>query len=281
MECIQQLSRLNKTKEIKMGLINKLFDKKAVPLLAVVFVILFIAEHKRKLRKPTRPLTKRMVTNSIVAAPSFGLLRFGFLPIMVKLSLNNKKFGVAHLFSFPPIIRLISTFLILDYGNYLWHVLNHKIPLLWRFHLVHHTDLDLDTLTAFRFHFGEIVGSVFSRGLFVLLSGATAKELLVYELFFEGATQFHHSNMRIPIKLENSLNQLIVTPRMHGIHHSVNKDETDSNYAVIFSFWDRMHQTFKQFLDQEQIIIGVPEYRDATQMTPGYLLTMPFKKLLY
>ncbi|MET3114200.1 sterol desaturase/sphingolipid hydroxylase (fatty acid hydroxylase superfamily) [Pedobacter sp. CG_S7] len=261
-----------------MGLINKIFDKKAAPLLAAVFVILFIAERRRKLRKPSQPLIKRMVTNSIVAAPAFGLLRFVFLPAMVKLALKNKRYGVGYLLPFSPFLRLLTTFLILDYGNYLWHVLNHKIPLLWRFHLVHHTDLDLDTLTAFRFHFGEMIGSVFFRGLFVFLSGATAKEVLAYELLFESATQFHHSNMRIPRKLEACLNKIIVTPSMHGIHHSVNKDETDSNYAVIFSFWDSMHQTFKFNPDQKQIIIGVPEYRDASQMTVRYLLTMPFKK---
>lgn len=261
-----------------MGLINKFFDKKAAPILAVVFVVLFIADHKRRLRKSTQPLTKRLVTNSIVAAPAFGLLRFAFLPLMVKLARQNKRCGFANLIPQFSFLRLISIFLILDYGNYLWHVLNHKIPVLWRFHLVHHTDLDLDTLTAFRFHFGEMVGSVFFRGLFVLLSGATAKEVLAYELLFEAATQFHHSNMKLPLKLEHGLNRLIVTPRMHGIHHSVNKQETDSNYSVIFSFWDRLHQTFRNIHDDKQIVIGVPTHRDPVQMTADYLLTMPFKQ---
>jgi len=262
-----------------MGLIRQLFDRKAAPLLAVAFVVLFIAEHRRRLRKPTQPVTKRMIVNSVVAAPSFGLLRLVFLPLMVKLALKNKGCGVARWLPIPPVLRLIVAFLILDYGNYLWHVQNHRVPLLWRFHLVHHTDLDLDTLTAFRFHFGEMIGSVFSRGLFVLLSGATASQVLIYELFFEGATQFHHSNTKLPYRLERGLNRLIVTPRMHGIHHSVNRDETDSNYSVIFSFWDRLHRTYKLNNRQEEIIIGVPEYRDAEELTPGYLLTMPFKKL--
>jgi len=262
-----------------MGLINKIFDKKAAPLLIAIYVLLFVAERRRKLRKPTEPLTKRIVINSIVAVPAFGLLRFVFLPAMVKLTLKNKTYGVGYLLPLPSFLRLICTFLILDYGNYLWHVLNHRVPLLWRFHVVHHTDLDLDTTTALRFHFGEMIGSVFFRGLFVLLSGATAKEVLAYELVFEAATQFHHSNMKLPAVTETYLNKLIVTPRMHGIHHSINKDETDSNYSVIFSFWDRMHQTFKINPYQNHIIIGVPEYRDAKQMTARYLLTMPFKKL--
>ena len=178
-----------------MSLINRIFDRKAAPLLAAAFIVLFIVERRRLLRKPTQALMGRMAVNTLVAAPSFGLLRFVFLPAMVKLASQNKRYGPGYIFPMPPVVRFIAAFLILDYGNYLWHVLNHKVPLLWRFHLVHHTDLDLDTLTAFRFHFGEMIGSVFFRGLFVLLSGATAKEVLLYELFFEGATQFHHSNM--------------------------------------------------------------------------------------
>jgi len=262
-----------------MGLIRQLFDRKAAPLLAVAFMVLFIAEHRRRLRKPTQSVSKRLIVNSVVAAPSFGLLRFVFLPLMVKAAVKNKGFGVARWLPIPPALRFIVVFLILDYGNYLWHVLNHRIPLLWRFHLVHHTDLDLDTLTAFRFHFGEIIGSVFFRGLFVLLSGATSSQVLIYELLFEGATQFHHSNTRLPYRLEQGLNRLIVTPRMHGIHHSVNKNETDSNYSVIFSFWDRLHRTLRFDIQQTEIIIGVPEYRNAEEMTPGYLLTMPFRTL--
>lgn len=263
-----------------MGLINRIFDKKAAPLLAAVFLVLVIVERRRKLRIPTQPVKKRLVTNAIVAAPSFALLRFLFLPVMIKIALKNQRFGINRLLVSSPFIKPILTFLILDYGNYLWHIINHKIPILWRFHLVHHTDLDLDIFTAFRFHFGEMIGSVFFRGLLVLLSGATATQVLVYEFFFEGATQFHHSNIRIPFRLETTLNKLVVTPRMHGIHHSIYKDETDSNYSVIFSFWDRLHRTFKMAHFKNKIIIGPPECYNFGQATAESLLFMPFKKSL-
>lgn len=261
-----------------MSLINRIFDKKAAPLLTAVFVVLFIAERRRRLRKPTQLLKKRAIINSIVAVPAFGLLRFVFLPAMVKLAMKNKRFGVRQILPIHNAMRLVLAFLVMDYGNYLWHLLNHKIPLLWRFHLVHHTDLDLDTLTAFRFHFGELIGSVFFRGLFVLLSGANGLEVLIYEMAFEGATQFHHSNLKLAEPLERNLSKVIVTPKMHGIHHSIDKNETDSNYAVIFSFWDRLHRTFRYYNNQH-ITIGVPAYRDAAEMTVGYLLLMPFRKI--
>ncbi len=261
-----------------MSLINRVFDRKAAPLLMAVFVLLISAERRRRLRKATQPKAERVIVNSLIAVPSFGLLRFVFLPAMVKMALKNKRFGAANFFMLPAAVRLFIIFMILDYGNYLWHFLNHKIPFLWRFHLVHHTDLDLDTFTAFRFHFGEIIGSLFFRGLFVLLSGASGLEVLVYELAFEGATQFHHSNLKMPEPIERILSKVMVTPQIHGIHHSMNKLETDSNYSVIFSLWDRLHRTF-QYYDNQKIIIGVPAYRDPAEMTVGYLLLMPFRKI--
>jgi sterol desaturase/sphingolipid hydroxylase (fatty acid hydroxylase superfamily) len=175
--------------------------------------------------------------------------------------------------------KSLLTFLILDYSNYLWHVLNHKLSLLWRFHIVHHSDPDLDVTTAIRFHFGELIGSVFYRGAFVFLSGATPLNVLVYEILFEGATQFHHSNLRLPYKTEKILSKVIVTPRMHGIHHSNIRQEADSNYAVIFSFWDRLHNTILLNVPQDKVVIGVPAYSDPAELTIGYLLKLPFTKI--
>ena len=147
------------------------------------------------------------------------------------------------------------------------------------FKLVHHTDVDLDVTTAVRFHVGELVTSVFFRGFAVFIIGATPVMVLIYEIVFELATQFHHSNWRLFFTLENILNRLIVTPRMHGIHHSIVRAETDSNYSVIFSFWDRMHGTINLHIPQDKIITGVPGYSDPSELTIGYLLKLPFTKI--
>ncbi len=138
---------------------------------------------------------------------------------------------------------------------------------------------DSDFTSAIRFHFGELIGSVFYRGAFVFLSGATALQVLLYEILFEGATQFHHSNLKLPFTLEKALNKLIVTPRMHGIHHSMIRQETDSNYSVIFSFWDRLHNTVRLNVPQDKIVTGVPSYSDPDELTIGYLLKLPFTKI--
>jgi len=263
-----------------MNLVKKVFDYKGVPLLAVAFGILFFLEGKRQLCKRNDSRWKRVIINSIVSIPAFSLLRFLFLPVMVKLALKNRKikFGLNYHYKAHPIIKGAVAFLLMDYTNYLWHILNHKSSFLWRFHVVHHSDPDLDVTTALRFHFGELIGSVFFRGAFVLLSGATALNVLIYEILFEGATQFHHSNCRLPYQLEKQLCKVIVTPRMHGIHHSMIRQETDSNYSVIFSFWDRLHKTIRLNVAQDLIVTGVPSYSDPDELTVGYLLKLPFTR---
>ena len=244
-----------------MKLIKKVFDYEGAPILALAFIGLFIAEGRSQLRKRKQERSKRIVINTIGSIPAFTLLRLN------------------HRYNAHPIVKGIVAFLIMDYTNYLWHILNHKLPFLWRFHVVHHSDPDLDLSTALRFHFGEMIGSVFYRGAFVLVSGASAFQVLLYEILFEGATQFHHSNWKLPYKLEKNLNKLIVTPRMHGIHHSIIKEETDSNYSVIFSFWDRMHNTARLNVNQDLIITGVPSYSNHDELTIAYLLKMPFTKI--
>lgn len=262
-------------------MIRSIFDTYGTPILVSIFIILFIAESRFQLRKRVQARWKRVFINFIVSIPAFALLRIAFIPAMVWLAVQNEswQFGLNYLFGAPATIKATITILLLDYSNYIWHILLHKLPVLWRFHLVHHTDLDLDITTAFRFHFGEMIGSIFFRGAAVILIGASPVMVLVYEIMFEAATQFHHSNIKLPFHFEKVLNYLFVTPRMHGIHHSMRKRETDSNYAVIFSFWDRLHRTVRLNIHQHEIIIGVPSYADEKELTIGKLLKLPFTSL--
>ena len=262
-------------------MIQIIFNKIGTPILALISLLLFILETKFQLRKRIQKRFSRIVINVFVSIPAFVLLRFAFLPIIVWLAFKNQdwQFGLNYFYSSPLWAMSIIAFLILDYGNYLWHILNHKIPFLWRFHLVHHTDLDMDITTAFRFHFGELIGSVFFRGTVTLLSGASPVFVLVYEIIFEAATQFHHSNWKLPLAFEKILNKLIVTPRMHGLHHSVVKQETDSNYSVIFSFWDRLHRTATLENLNKEVVLGVPSYNKPEELTIGFLLKLPFTKI--
>jgi sterol desaturase/sphingolipid hydroxylase (fatty acid hydroxylase superfamily) len=262
-------------------MIKSIFDTYGAPILMAAFIILFILEKKFQLRRRVQSRWQRIFINFIVSIPSFALLRFLFIPIMVWLAFKNQQwhFGLNYLYIAPVWLKFAVAFILLDYSNYIWHILLHKLPFMWRFHLVHHTDLDLDVTTAFRFHFGELIASVFFRGAAVILIGASPVVVLVYEIAFETATQFHHSNMKLPFRFEKILNLLFVTPRMHGIHHSIVKRETDSNFSIIFSFWDRIHQTVRLNIHQDKIIVGVPVYADKNELTIGNLLKLPFTKI--
>src|SRR5436190_18754009 len=152
------------------------------------------------------------------------------------------------------------------------------IPLFWRFHNVHHTDLDLDVSTAARFHFGEMVFSIGFLALAVVAFGIPPVMLLVFFLCLEVATLFHHSNWRLPIRLERILNSIVVTPRMHGIHHSIVQRETNSNWGTVCCWWDKLHRTLRRDIPQNEIILGVAAYREEHELTLGKLLALPFRQ---
>ena len=262
-------------------MIRSIFDTYGTAILVSLFILFFIAESKFQLRKRVQSRWKRIFINFTVSIPSFALLRFLFIPFMVWLAYKNKdwNFGLNYLYNAPVWIKFVIAFLLLDYSNYFWHIVLHKMPIMWRFHLVHHTDLDLDITTSFRFHFGELIGSVFFRGAAVILIGISPLMVLIYEISFDASNQFQHSNLKIPFRLEKALNKILVTPRMHGIHHSMKKRETDSNYSIIFSFWDRLHGTINLNVRQDEVVTGVPVYPDAKELTTVNLLKLPFTKI--
>lgn len=256
-----------------------ILDFVIIPILVFWVMLMTFLEYKFQLRRRVQSQFKRIIVNGFTSAISFGLVRFMFIPAMLWLAKLNENwhFGLNYLYNLPSWTESAIAFVLLDYANYGWHILNH-FTFLWRFHNVHHTDLDLDVSTGLRFHFGEIFTSVIYRGTAVLLTGASPTLVLIYELFYEAAVAFHHSNTHIPVKTERLINRIFVTPRMHGIHHSIVQRETNSNYAVIFSFWDRLHRTTKFDVPQQEIIIGVPAYRDAKELTFLSLLKMPFTR---
>jgi sterol desaturase/sphingolipid hydroxylase (fatty acid hydroxylase superfamily) len=165
----------------------------------------------------------------------------------------------------------------MDYTLYLWHVLTHRVPFLWRFHAVHHVDLDLDASTALRFHFGELAVSVPYRAAQVVLLGVDAEALSYWQMFLSLSILFHHSNVRLPHKVESALSWLLVTPRMHGIHHSNEPGEANTNWSSGLAWWDRIHRTFRLDVPQEQIHIGVKGIDTEERVRLPEILTQPFR----
>ncbi len=177
----------------------------------------------------------------------------------------------------PRPAGFVLALLLLDYTLYLWHVLTHKVPPLWRFHRVHHADLDLTASTAIRFHGGEMLLSVPWRAAQVLLIGVRPAELAAWQRATLLEIVFHHANLRLPPRVERALGLFVVTPRMHGIHHSVVRDEMDSNWSSGLTLWDALHGTLRRDVPQAALTIGVPAPRDPADLTLPRLLALPFR----
>ncbi|MGH9633102.1 MAG: sterol desaturase family protein, partial [Bryobacteraceae bacterium] len=142
-------------------------------------------------------------------------------------------------------------------------------------HAVHHVDLDLDASTALRFHMGELLASVPWRAAQIVVIGVTPLTYSYWQTGLFMSILFHHSNARLPVKLDQILSRILVTPAMHGIHHSRIRSETDSNWSSGLSIWDRLHGTMRRDVPQREIIIGVPAYHDPAQVTLPKVLLMP------
>jgi sterol desaturase/sphingolipid hydroxylase (fatty acid hydroxylase superfamily) len=191
---------------------------------------------------------------------------------------HDAGFGLLRWLRLPGWLASVLAVVMLDYTLWIWHWLNHRFPVLWRFHAAHHADLDLDASTALRFHVAELLLSVPFRTLQVAFIGVEVPILLLWETLLLVATQFHHSNLRLPLSFERWLQWAIVTPRMHGIHHSVVPAEVNSNFGTLLSAWDRVQRTFLARIPQSEIVIGLAEMQDPARL--GFLGTLgvPFQK---
>ncbi|HEU5246053.1 MAG TPA: sterol desaturase family protein [Candidatus Udaeobacter sp.] len=257
-----------------------LLDYVGRPLIVCLFFGLLFLQWRFPLRRQHFTMLHRLVRNFLLSVPGFAIVRLAMLPIPIAVAMwaREEHIGLLNWLALPFWIAGIATFLLMDYAYWWWHWANHMIPLFWRFHNVHHTDLDMDVSTAARFHFGEIIFSIAFLTLAVTLFGIPPLMLIIFFIAFEAATLFHHSNWRLPIRVERILNLIFVTPRMHGIHHSIVQRETNSNWGTIFCWWDKLHRTLRRDIPQNEITIGVAAYRDEHELTVGKLLALPFRE---
>jgi len=220
---------------------------------------LLLAERARPLRQRTREELPRLARNSAMGAACQAVIMASEAPITEAIARENKRKrrGLQHAIGGLP--GRVAAVLLMDYTYYLWHVATHKVPFLWRFHRVHHVDPDLDMSTAVRFHALDMLVSTPMRMLQVRISGADPETHDIWRGFFFGSVLFHHSNLRLPDGVDEALSTVVTTPKMHGIHHSQKLDEMDSNWTSGFSFWDRLHGTFRADVPQDDITIGVDD----------------------
>jgi len=245
-----------------------------------IFITLFVLELRRPLRTNVEPKLRRNARNFAVAGLSAVALQVAERPVVLPLArlVQRRRWGLLGRVPLPVLIEVPLAVALLDYTLYLWHVATHKAPFLWRFHQVHHVDLDMDASTALRFHFGELTISIVSRSAQIAGIGVTPLALSVWQVALMANIIFHHSNLRLSPEVERRLSRWIVTPRMHGIHHSVIKEEANSNWSSGLTLWDRLHGTLHASHPDHQPVIGLPAFRLPGEVTLPKLIQMPFGK---
>ena len=247
-------------------------------LFAGTFAVLYFHERRRPLRRQIEQKEKNTARNLAIASAAGAASFFIENPVAERLTrfVENKQFGLLKIFRLPKILEAVLAVVLLDYTLYLWHVLTHRVPFLWRFHRVHHADLDLTASTAIRFHFGEITISVLFRAGQILLIGVAPRNFQIWQTLLFTSIFFHHSNVRLPKDFEEKLQKFIVTPRLHGIHHSIEETEMNSNWSSGLIFWDKLHRTFRDDVPQNEITIGIKEFKKQKDVTLGKMLAEPF-----
>jgi len=242
-------------------------------------VLLFALETRQALRAPRREKRSVHTSRNLAIAGLAGVaMMMVETPLLRHVSrhVEARNWGLAPLVTRDPVLRVVVAVLLLDYGLYLWHVLTHRVPVLWRFHMVHHVDLDLDASTALRFHAGEMLLSVPWRLAQACIAGAGPMAVSVWQTLLFVSILFHHSNVRLPIGVERRLRLVIATPRLHGIHHRPEASCLNSNWSSGLSVWDLVHGTHC-WKEDAQLATGVPGHLDPTDVTLRRMLALPFQ----
>jgi len=182
--------------------------------------------------------------------------------------------------SAPYWAAVLISVVVLDLAIYLQHVMFHALPALWRLHMVHHADLDLDVTSGSRFHPIEIVLSMFIKLGVISVLGPPLLAVLIFEVVLNALAMFNHANARLPLSLDRVLRWIIVTPDMHRVHHSVEKPEHNTNFGFNLSCWDRVLGTYKDQPEKghEGMTIGLKSFRERSWQSLPRLLSMPFFK---
>ena len=246
-----------------------------------VFVVMALWEIVAPRRQLTQPKSIRWLNNIGINVLNTIIIRLLFPAAAVGMAVfvQEKQWGLFHWLELSALVEVIVGLLLLDLAIYGQHVMVHYVPLFWRFHRMHHADLDLDVTSGARFHPVEIIFSMLLKFLIISLIGPPIVAVFLFEAILNGAAMFNHSNVRIPVALDRVLRWFIVTPDMHRVHHSIIVKETNSNFGFNFPWWDRLFRTYRYQPEQGQLgmTIGIDNFRDTKtcEWLPG-MLKIPF-----
>jgi len=245
-----------------------------------ILVVMFLWE----LIAPRRPLTTSKITRwfsnlGLVLIDSI-VVRLVFPTALAGITLlvQQRGWGLFNQFELPYLLKIIFSVLILDFVIYLQHIMFHSVPLFWRLHMVHHTDMDIDVTTGVRFHPVEIILSMGIKMIVVILIGAPLAAVLIFEIILNGTSMFNHGNVRYSQNIDSILRLLVVTPEMHRVHHSTIRWETNSNLGFNFPWWDRLFGTYRgqPAKGHLEMTIGLEPYKEPKKLTLPWLIVLPF-----
>ena len=232
-------------------------------------------------RAETAGRRRRWPSNFGIVAFNTVLARLIFPTTAVGLAIvtEERGWGLFHAFAFPHWFAVAASVLLLDLVIYFQHVLFHAAPTLWRFHRMHHTDIDFDVSTGLRFHPVEIILSMLIKLMAITALGAPALAVLIFEVLLNATSMFNHSNVRIWRPFDRVLRWLVVTPDMHRVHHSVVPRETNSNFGFNLPWWDRLFGTYRAqpAAGHAGMTIGIGDFRDLRELWIDRMLTQPFR----
>ena len=250
----------------------------AAALIGLVLLLLLEGAHPFfELFRERRERGRHLIRNLVLGAVNSVLVAVVFAGLWVAAAEfgEARDLGLLRQLELPVWAHVLGAVLLLDLWTYTWHRMNHRIPFLWRFHRVHHSDAQMDVTTASRFHTGEIVLSSLLRIPLIVALGVTAWQLVLYETLMFAVVQFHHANVALPPRVEAIVNKVIVTPAMHKVHHSRWQPETDSNYSAFLSVWDRLFRSFRRREALHEVELGLAEFDDDSYQSVAGMLRTP------
>lgn len=214
--------------------------------IGIAFVLVYIAENIFPQRAEHKNLNHDLKNIGIGFINAFITFIGGYYFQKIIVYLNNHQIGLFHLLKLPFLFQVVIQLIIIDIFMYGWHRLNHTWQVLWRFHKFHHADKKMNSTTALRFHVVELSLSFIAKLLIFPLLGISITAIVLYSFLFLPVVIIHHSNIRIAEQADLLLRKIIVTPRMHRIHHSRIMEETNSNYSSVFPWWDTLFKTYRK-----------------------------------
>ncbi len=245
-----------------------------------VFVAMAVWEVRAPRRRPSFNRKTRWPTNLGIVVFNTLLLRalFPFAAVGMAWTVERHQWGLFHNLDIPYAIKVIGATVALDLLIYLQHVVFHAVPVLWRLHMVHHTDVDFDVTTGNRFHTAEILVSMLIKAGAISALGAPCLAVLIFEVMLNAGAMFNHANVKLPERADRILRWFVVTPDMHRVHHSNLPSETHSNFGFNLSIWDRILRTYREnpAAGHERMTIGLTAWRDARRLKLPRLIRMPF-----